>query len=84
MNPGDVPEGVSYWKVNNGIRLTGMPSFKHILTEPEMWQVALLIVQADKPQSTAVAEVFAKANSLRTRSESEQMQEPVTVPAHTR
>jgi thiosulfate dehydrogenase len=77
----DDPAGVSYWKVDNGIRLTGMPSFKHILTELEMWQVTLLIAQADKPQPATVAEVFAKANSLRTREESEQMQGPVTYAA---
>ena len=28
--------GVSYWKVDNGIRLTGMPSFKQILTQQQM------------------------------------------------
>ena len=32
--------GVSYWKVNNGIRLTGMPSFKHILTNPDVSRVS--------------------------------------------
>jgi len=35
--------------VANGIRLTGMPAFKGVLTENEMWQVSLLLANADKP-----------------------------------
>jgi mono/diheme cytochrome c family protein len=45
----DDPPGETYWKVANGIRLTGMPSFKNILTDSEMWQVSLLLANADKP-----------------------------------
>lgn len=45
----DDPPGETYWKVSNGIRLTGMPSFKGVLTENEMWQVSLLVANADKP-----------------------------------
>lgn len=44
----DDPAGETYWKVANGIRLTGMPSFKGPLSEAEMWQVSLLLAQADK------------------------------------
>ena len=29
----DDPPGETYWKVANGIRLTGMPSYKELLTE---------------------------------------------------
>ncbi len=43
----------TYWKVANGIRLTGMPSFHQSLSETEMWQVSLLAAHADKlPQAT--------------------------------
>lgn len=45
----DDPPGETYWKVDNGIRLTGMPSFNKILTPTQMWQVSLLLSQADKP-----------------------------------
>ena len=44
----DDPPGESYWKVANGIRLTGMPSFRPLLTETEMWQVSLLVANSDK------------------------------------
>jgi mono/diheme cytochrome c family protein len=45
----DDPPGETYWKVANGIRLTGMPSYKSVLTETQMWQVSLLLANADKP-----------------------------------
>jgi thiosulfate dehydrogenase len=44
----DAP-GETYWKVANGIRLTGMPSFKQVLTDKQIWQVSLLLANADKP-----------------------------------
>ena len=36
------PNG-DFWRVKNGIRLTGMPSFQNILSEDQMWQVVGLI-----------------------------------------
>ena len=45
----DDPPGETYWKIANGIRLTGMPAFKDLLSETEMWQVSLLLANADKP-----------------------------------
>ena len=45
----DDPPGETYWKVSNGIRLTGMPSYKQVLTDNEMWQVSILLANADKP-----------------------------------
>jgi thiosulfate dehydrogenase len=44
----DDPAGVTYWKVKNGIRLTGMPGFHASLSEQQMWQVAALVARADK------------------------------------
>lgn len=45
----DDPPGETYWKVANGIRLTGMPAYKEVLTDTQMWQVSLLLANADKP-----------------------------------
>ncbi len=45
----DDPPGETFWKVSNGIRLTGMPAFKNILSETQIWQVSLLLANADKP-----------------------------------
>ncbi len=49
MGVTDDPPGETYWKVANGIRLTGMPAFKGVLTDNEMWQVSLLLANANKP-----------------------------------
>ena len=45
----DDPPGATYWRVANGLRLTGMPAYNKILTENQMWQVSLLLANADKP-----------------------------------
>ncbi len=44
----DDEPGETYWKVANGIRLTGMPGFKQSLSETQLWQVSLLLANADK------------------------------------
>jgi mono/diheme cytochrome c family protein len=44
----DDPPGETYWKVANGIRLTGMPGYKGALSEEQMWQVSLMLANADK------------------------------------
>jgi thiosulfate dehydrogenase len=48
----DDPAGETYWKLKNGIRLTGMPGFKDTLSDKEMWQVAILLANADKIDAT--------------------------------
>jgi len=44
----DDSPGETYWKVENGIRLSGMPSFSDSLSQTQMWQVSLLLANADK------------------------------------
>lgn len=44
----DDEPGETYWKVANGIRLTGMPAFKPPMSENQLWQVSLLLANADK------------------------------------
>jgi mono/diheme cytochrome c family protein len=44
--------------VANGIRLTGMPSFKDVLTDTQMWQVSQLLANADKPLPPAAIEII--------------------------
>lgn len=38
----------SYWKVANGIRMTGMPGFRNELNDTQIWQVSVLVKNADK------------------------------------
>jgi thiosulfate dehydrogenase len=44
----DDPPSVSYWKAANGIRMSGMPSFKGTLTDTQLWQLALLVAHANE------------------------------------
>lgn len=44
----DDPASESYWKVANGIRLSGMPTFKDKLTNTQQWQVAQLVAHANE------------------------------------
>jgi len=54
----DDPPGETFWKVSNGIRLTGMPSYKQVLSETEMWQVSLLLANANKPLPPAALDLL--------------------------
>jgi mono/diheme cytochrome c family protein len=51
----------SYWKVAGGIRMTGMPGFKNHLSETQMWQVAVLVKNADKISPAVKAELTGGA-----------------------
>src|ERR1700686_671025 len=44
----DDPEGVSFWKIKHGIRLTGMPSFGYSLSDRQIWTLALFLKHMDK------------------------------------
>ena len=44
----DDPEGVSFWKIKHGIRLTGMPSFGDALSDWQIWTLALFLKHMDK------------------------------------
>jgi thiosulfate dehydrogenase len=43
----DDPPSESYWKAVNGIRLSGMPAFKSKLSDTQLWQVSLLVANAN-------------------------------------
>jgi len=58
MGVTDDPPGETYWKVANGIRLTGMPSFKSVLSDTQMWQVSILLANADKPLPPAALDIL--------------------------
>jgi thiosulfate dehydrogenase len=44
----DDDPGETFWKIKNGIRLSGMPSYENLLSNDEMWDVALLLKNADQ------------------------------------
>lgn len=44
----DDPVGETFWKVKNGIRLTGMPGFQGSLSDTQMWQVSELLANSNQ------------------------------------
>jgi mono/diheme cytochrome c family protein len=44
----DDPDGEIYWKVQHGIRFTGMPAFGKTLTDTQLWQLVMFLKQMDK------------------------------------
>jgi thiosulfate dehydrogenase len=64
-NPGvvgvsDDPVEETYWKVKNGIRLSGMPSYQKVLTDEQMWQVSTLLSQATSPLPAAAVDAVTE------------------------
>jgi thiosulfate dehydrogenase len=51
----------TYWKVANGIRMSGMPGFKERLSDTQMWQVSVLLKNADKIPPAVKAELLPGA-----------------------
>lgn len=51
----DDPQGVTFWKVTHGIRLSGMPGFSATLSATERWQVTMLVACADKLPRVALS-----------------------------
>jgi thiosulfate dehydrogenase len=47
----------TFWKVSGGIRMTGMPAFSEHLGETKMWQVSVLLKNADKISAAVKAEL---------------------------
>lgn len=57
----DDEPGETYWKIKNGIRLTGMPNYQHIYSQTQMWEVALLLKNADQPLPDPVMKLLQAA-----------------------
>jgi len=55
----DDPAWETEWKAANGIRMTGMPGFKGRLNETQLWQVSVLLANADKIPSSVKAALTA-------------------------
>jgi thiosulfate dehydrogenase len=56
----DDPPGETYWTVANGIRLSAMPSFEQVLSSTQMWQVSLLLANANKTLPQPAMDILAQ------------------------
>lgn len=54
----------TYWKVANGIRLTGMPGFRTTLKDDQLWQVSLLLAKANDLPAPVTQALTHKAGLL--------------------
>ncbi|HEY0798744.1 MAG TPA: cytochrome c [Candidatus Baltobacteraceae bacterium] len=60
----DDSAGETYWKVEHGIRLTGMPAFSKTLTDTQMWQITLFLQKMDNLPPAVRAAWQARTLSL--------------------
>lgn len=49
----DDPESDTFWKIKHGIRWTGMPSWKSVLNDQQIWTVAIFLKHMDDLPSAA-------------------------------
>jgi thiosulfate dehydrogenase len=59
----DDPAGETFWKIKYGIRLTGMPSYQHLYTDEQIWQIALLLKNADQSLPDPVMGLLAATSA---------------------
>ena len=52
----DDPDGVTFWKIDHGIRMTGMPAYRSTLSEQEKWQITLFLKHMDALSPAAQAQ----------------------------
>lgn len=62
----DDEEGEIYWKIDHGIRLTGMPSYRATLTPDQIWQVTMFLKHMDD-LPPAAKKAWAAVPSQKTR-----------------
>ena len=43
------PPGVTYWEIAYGLRRSGMPAYQGVLTDTQIWQLSLVLANANKP-----------------------------------
>ncbi len=55
----DNPAGETYWKVTNGIRLSGMPAFDAILNDTQRWQLSVLLAHSNQLPPPLVQQLAA-------------------------
>jgi mono/diheme cytochrome c family protein len=56
----DDPAGETFWKVSNGIRLTGMPGYKTTLTDEQMWHVSQMLATTIDKLPPEALEIVSK------------------------
>ncbi len=76
----DDPPEETYWKVSGGIRMTGMPGYSTSLSTTQMWQVSLLLANADKLPQAAKDSLMSAAPTTPPATPMPMTTTPVTPP----
>lgn len=76
----DDPIGATFWTIENGIRLSGMPAFGHTLNQAQMWQVSLLLANAAKPLPPHVLELLEQPLEAAAPAATPAPSEPTNIP----
>jgi thiosulfate dehydrogenase len=76
----DDPAGETYWKVKNGIRLSGMPSYAQILNAAQMGQVSVLLASAASPLPAEVLDLLKQPLTTPSRANAAEPSEPIVIP----
>ena len=79
----DDPPGETYWKVANGIRLSGMPAFDQVLSSTQMWQVSLLLANANKTLPQGAMDILAQPLNYTLPNPQSTMPQPATTAPQT-
>jgi thiosulfate dehydrogenase len=74
----DDPMGWTYWKIDHGIRWTGMPSWKATLSDQQMWTLALFLKNMNKLSPAAEQAWQAVTNSAPSPSSPSNPGTPIT------
>jgi mono/diheme cytochrome c family protein len=79
----DMPENQNYYIISHGIRLSGMPAWKQVLSDQEMWQLTTLLSHMDKlPPQVADAWKAMAGGSLKAESVPEEPKGEKGMPMH--
>lgn len=60
----DDPPGETFWKIQHGIRFTGMPSYTRTLSTRQMWQISLFLKHMDTLPAVAQRAWLALKNPV--------------------
>jgi len=85
----DMPENQNFYIIQHGIRLSGMPAWKQVLSEQEMWQVTTFLSHMDKlpPQvstawKTAAGGIQGESSSPKATNADRKDKESMGMPTH--
>ncbi|HYW54414.1 MAG TPA: cytochrome c [Candidatus Elarobacter sp.] len=60
----DDEEGETYWKIEHGIRFTGMPSYAHSLDEKSIWQLTYFMKRVPDHLPAAAKSIWEKPSQV--------------------